>query len=157
MRPDYGTQAKQVWNGTRITMKKQSIFSMLKGYLFAKFAERNTRQSKQDQTCTAVLSAAQAQEESQGLMMRSLFALNVGRYLSEINTKNQYSAVERAPQVVSVKEVSRSDAYCLTVPSFGCFELCGVAVSNCDATTYPIVYEMPVIKPLADVKIKFSW
>ena len=57
------------------------------------------------------------------------------------------------PQVVSVKEVSRSDVYCLTVPSFGCFELCGVAVSNCDTSTYPIVYEMPVVKPVAQIQV----
>ena len=128
---------------------------MLKRYLFAKFAERNTKQGKQEQTCTVAISAAQAQEESQGLMMRSLFALNVERYLSEINTKNQYSVAERAPQVVSVKEVSRSDAYCLTVPGFGCFELCGVAVSNCDASGYPIAYEMPVVRPVLHIPMSF--
>ncbi len=33
----------------------------------------------------------------------------------------------------------------------------GIIDHQNDATTYPIVYEMPVIKPLADVKIKFSW
>ena len=157
MQLDYGTQAKLEPIGTKSSMKKQSAFSTLKARLFAKFAARNTKQGELDQTCTAAQSAVQAQEENQGLIMRSLFALNAGVYLSETNTRNLYSAAGRAPRVISVKEVRASDSYCLTVPSFGCFELCGVAVSNCDATTYPIVYEMPVVKPIVDVKIKFSW
>ena len=33
----------------------------------------------------------------------------------------------------------------------------GIIDHQNDATTYPIVYEMPVIKPITDVKIKFSW
>jgi hypothetical protein len=157
MQLDYGTQAKLEPIGTKSSMKKQSAFSMLKARLFAKFAARNTKQGELDQTCTAAQSAVQAQEENQGLIMRSLFALNAGVYLSETNTRNLYSAAGRAPRVISVKEVRASDSYCLTVPSFGCFELCGVAVSNCDAATYPIVYEMPVVKPIVDVKIKYSW
>ncbi len=33
----------------------------------------------------------------------------------------------------------------------------GIIDHQNDATTYPIVYEMPVIKPITDMKIKFNW
>ena len=115
-----------------------------------------TQQTEAATNIAAIIACLQP-GENQGRMMRNLFARNVELYLSETSTKNQHFAAESAHRVTSVKDAGTSDAYCLTVPDFGCFMVGGVAVSNCDATTYPIVYEMPVVKPIVDVKIKFSW
>lgn len=151
-----GMRAQRVCCGIDNTTKKPNIYYIERGYLSAVTATKLTKEELQGSIGIAQVDAHQQLEERQGLMMRQEVAQCVDQSLQEISTKKQKHVVDSAVEVLSIKELPKQPAYCLTVPDYGYFAVDSVIVSNCDATTYPIAYECAIKAPVLHVDFKFA-
>jgi hypothetical protein len=156
-----GTHPPKESNGISNNTKRQKTSYIILKHSIARIAENlltlKTGLIKNISVPTPVVPPI---EENRGKMMRQEIAQFVARNLKQTSIRKSNIVpmnAEQKPrgvQVISVMEAGSADVYCLTVPSTGCFALAnGCIVSNCDAFSYPIAYEMPVIRPMSRLKI----
>ncbi len=144
-----GMEAKAALSGTGSTTKKTNTncISLLKRCV-ASAGRRLLLSMSAVIWPSAQTTAHQNTEGHQALIMSRECASFVVRNSQSTNTGKPL-------RVVKVVHKGIEPVYCMTTDC-GFFGLNGLIVSNCDATTYPIAYEMPVVKPVLNVPFSFA-